>query len=305
MAPLQLEFEVADPAASFTAINTVDIQEDAASDGSTMTDLSQLSLGNENPVTPSKKGKKAVKKEGVTNGDDKMATPTSKTKRTPKGKATGKAKVKVEGNNTPDPATPGGEGVATSGKRRGSKAVDGETPTKKVRKPAAVKDKLPESQAEFSEGDRLLIAMKKENKPWPEIQDAWTNVTGIVPGKDVLRKRYAKLLAVAQDWKEGDAQKLAIAKQQVEETLTATFKKMEREKWADIAKVMIAAGADEYKPAAVEKKWDTLVKQKLVDAAGNYAGADAYAVNGGNSMAVDVKHDPEDEEGDMGDSMSS
>ncbi|KAH8809128.1 hypothetical protein F5884DRAFT_901264 [Xylogone sp. PMI_703] len=285
MPPPTIEFDfggVADPAAGFTPVNRVDIPEDVGSEGSSMTDLSHLSLDNKAPVTP-KKGKKAVKKEEA--DDDHLATPTPKARKTPKGKAAGKAKVKAEDDDAAGPPTPASEGAATSGKRRGSKAVDGETPTKKARN---AKEKFPQSQAEFSAGDRLIIFMRKDGKPWPEIEEAWSQVTSTKPGKDVIRKRHAKLLTVAQEWKAGDAQKLTVAKQQFE-------KKMEREKWAEIAKIMVANGADEYKPTAVEKKWETLVKQKLVDDAGNYVGDDASnSEEGGDGSDANVKEDPED-----------
>ena len=46
--------------------------------------------------------------------------------------------------------------------------------------------------------------MRKEGKGWDEIEKAWTKVTGITPGKDVLRKKETKLRAVAVEWKAGD-----------------------------------------------------------------------------------------------------
>lgn len=156
------------------------------------------------PVTPTKKkSKNGNKGEVDADDDDIMTTPTPKSKQTPKGKSAGKIKADLDESATPE-STPGGESVTASGRKRVAKTADGDTPSKKTRKPRAVQDKFPESQAEFSDGDRLILFMKRQSKSWPEIQEAWTNVTGVVPGKDVLRKRYAKLLAVAQDWKEGD-----------------------------------------------------------------------------------------------------
>lgn len=85
--------------------------------------------------------------------------------------------------------------------------------------------------------------------------------------------------------------------------MAATIKKLEREKWADVAKVMLSIGADEYKPAAIEKKWDSLVKQKLVDADGNYSGSNSngHAITVGNSEVGGVKDEQggDDDDEDM------
>ena len=64
--------------------------------------------------------------------------------------------------------------------------------------------KVPESYDEFSASDKLLVNLRKEGKGWEEVEKAWTALTGVVPGKDVLRKREAKLRPLAVEWKAGD-----------------------------------------------------------------------------------------------------
>lgn len=73
-----------------------------------------------------------------------------------------------------------------------------------VKNPKGKANKFPESWDEFSEGDKLIVNLRKEGKKWDEVEKAWINVTGEVPGKDVLRKREAKLRAVAVEFKAGD-----------------------------------------------------------------------------------------------------
>ena len=111
---------------------------------------------------------------------------------------------------TPAPATNGG--AKSSGKKRGpAKAANGETPTKKAKAtngdtPAkrGGGTKFPECWAEFCEEDKLIVNMRRDGKKWEEIEPAWTKITGTVPGKDSLRKRWAKLEAVAQDFNDAD-----------------------------------------------------------------------------------------------------
>jgi len=95
-------------------------------------------------------------------------------------------------------------------------AANGEasTPTPKAKAAAAAATpkstskgkpiKVPESYDEFSASDKVLVHLRKEGKGWEEVEKAWTALTGVVPGKDVLRKREAKLRPLAVEWKAGD-----------------------------------------------------------------------------------------------------
>ncbi|CAL3971448.1 unnamed protein product [Diplocarpon coronariae] len=111
--------------------------------------------------------------------------------------------------------TPPGRGATKSSvkKRAAVKAADDETPTKKAKAAAGdisgkrtktAAERFPESWSDFSEQDKLIVNMKKSGKPWPEIESAWTAITRVAPGKDSLRKRFAKLAAVAVEFDEDD-----------------------------------------------------------------------------------------------------
>lgn len=99
----------------------------------------------------------------------------------------------------------------TPTKKRKAKASpdgDAETPSKTPKSASKAtpraRGQFPQGFDEFTDGDKLLVRMKKEGKNWEEIEPAWTAVTGQKPGKDVLRKREAKLRALAIEWKAGD-----------------------------------------------------------------------------------------------------
>lgn len=143
---------------------------------------------------------------------DEPTTPTtlSKKKLTPEAKK-GAAATKAAEN---------GE-VATepksSGKKRGGvkTKVGDHTPTKKqkvegkatdgtAKRAKAPANKFPESQSEFSPQDKLIYEMRKAGKNFDEIAPHWTAMTGIPPGKDLLRKRYSRLAAVGKDWQVAD-----------------------------------------------------------------------------------------------------
>lgn len=91
--------------------------------------------------------------------------------------------------------------VKSSGKKRGSKTAigDGETPSKKQR------TKTPESIADFTESDHLIVNMKNKEKAWTEITTAYAALVGKEVAAQFCRQRYPKLMAVIQqDWKSGD-----------------------------------------------------------------------------------------------------
>ncbi|KAH7417983.1 hypothetical protein BKA64DRAFT_761803 [Cadophora sp. MPI-SDFR-AT-0126] len=259
--------------------------------------------------TPVKKEKPAPKDSDKVNDDAEEPT-------TPKAAATkkkGPAKKKTDAT----PATPnGGESgdvdmtapatngaPKASGKKRGpTKAANGETPTKKAKAtngdtPAkrSAGTKFPECWAEFCEEDKLIVNMRRAGKKWEEIEPAWTEITGTVPGKDSLRKRWAKLEAVAQDFNDTDLPKLVAAKKsvdadfvalknqmQVEQTAALekmkndqanALKKQEAAMWGKVSEHIKAAGGDEYKAFLLEKKWKALEKSGEIDANGNLPGA--------------------------------
>jgi hypothetical protein len=68
---------------------------------------------------------------------------------------------------------------------------------------------------------------------------------------------------------------MLIIKTKVDAEVAAAIKKLENEKWVLIAARMTEDGTDTYKSAAVQTKFDQLKKKGLIDAKGNYIGADA------------------------------
>ncbi|KAH7370451.1 hypothetical protein BKA65DRAFT_562180 [Rhexocercosporidium sp. MPI-PUGE-AT-0058] len=274
----------------------------------------------ETPTKAKKPHKTPVKKENVKpkEGEDANAEePTTPKAAAPKKR--GPAKKKSDATPV-TPATPTGAengdvGMTTpatngatksSGKKRGqAKAAVGETPTKKSKAAAgdtpakrAGGTKFPECWAEFCAEDKLIVNMRREGKKWEEIEPAWTALTGSVPGKDSLRKRFAKLEAVAQDFNDDDLPKLVAAKKAIDADFIAikdqmqvnqaaalkkmkddqanALKKQEAEKWAKISKHIKTAGGSEYKAFLIEKKWKALEKSGEIDANGNLPGvADA------------------------------
>lgn len=140
-------------------------------------------------------------------GDATPAEPTTPKPVTKRGRPT-KAKV---------PATPNEDGEApatapkSSAKRGAAKTADGETPSKKPKAApktpkaaAAPKAGFPTCWEEFSEEDKLIVTMRRDKAAWQEIEAALEKITGNKPGKDVTRKKYAKLEAVATIFAPGD-----------------------------------------------------------------------------------------------------
>ncbi|PVH83636.1 hypothetical protein DL98DRAFT_652444 [Cadophora sp. DSE1049] len=281
----------------------------------------EAATGDADADTPTKATKKprkpAVKKEKPAPKDGEEASGDAEEPTTPKAAASkkrGPAKKKVDAT----PATPNGGGEngdvemttpatngvpKSSGKKRGpAKATNGETPTKKTKAtngdtPAkrGAGTKFPECWAEFCEEDKLIVNMRRQGKKWEEIEPAWTEITGVVPGKDSLRKRWAKLEAVAQDFNDADIPKLVAAKKAIDADFIAlkdqmqveqaaalekmkndqanALKKQEAAMWGKISEHIKAAGGDEYKAFLLEKKWKALEKSGEIDANGNLPGA--------------------------------
>ncbi len=182
----------------------------------------------ESPAKVKKPRKTPVKKEKPTTKKAEEGAAIAEEPTTPKAAAPKKRgpKKKVEpvtpngGNENGDAEmfTPATNGAAkSSGKKRGpAKVADGETPTKKSKaagetpkRAKAGATKFPECWAEFSPEDKLIVTMRKEGKAWPDIEAAWTEITGRKPGTDVTRKRFVKLEAVAQDFKGEDVSTLS------------------------------------------------------------------------------------------------
>lgn len=118
--------------------------------------------------------------------------------------------VGEDGKEIPVPAsTP----AKSTGKRAATKAADGETPTKKPKAtPAKAKASakggkvaFPTCWEEFSEEDKLIMNLRKNDKmAWPEIDTELEKITGVKPGKDSTRKRFAKLDAVSTHFPDED-----------------------------------------------------------------------------------------------------
>ncbi|KAL2071137.1 hypothetical protein VTL71DRAFT_12372 [Oculimacula yallundae] len=178
---------------------------------------------------------------------------------------------------------------STTTKKRGpTKAADGEIPSKKSKAAdtTGVKrsqpPRIPECWAEFKPEDKLIVNMRREGKKWDEIEPAWTAITGTTPGKDSLRKKYAKLEAVAQDFNGGDLSRLVAAKKAIDAEFNAyreeleeehiaamkkllaeqetALKKQESKKWGKISNRIKTAGGEEYKAIMIEKKWKAMEK---------------------------------------------
>ncbi|KAI9816259.1 MAG: hypothetical protein M1827_001860 [Pycnora praestabilis] len=112
---------------------------------------------------------------------------------------------------------------------------------------------IPTNYAEASEGDKMLLKMKEEGKPWKEIRSMWEEITGEKTGASTLPNRLARLQANMTIFKEGDEALLLSLKKDIEA-------KFELEKWAKIAEAMEAAGSIKYSTKALEKKFHQLIK---------------------------------------------
>ncbi|KAI5303293.1 hypothetical protein KEM56_007701 [Ascosphaera pollenicola] len=116
------------------------------------------------------------------------------------------------------------------------------------------KKALPSSLEEVSEKDKMLLRMKdEENATWPEIREAWENMTGTKVGRSTLGIRYTRLKASLAVWDEADIARLLEAGKAVE----AEF---EREKYGRIAKALVEAGGKSYDTTAVQRKYKELTK---------------------------------------------
>lgn len=241
--------------------------------------------------TPVKKGRGRPKKAPETEvaspaeGAEGDATPAEPTTPKPTAKRGRPAKAKT-------PATPNEDGEApatapkSTTKRGAAKAADGETPSKKQKAApkapkaaAAPKAGFPTCWEEFSEEDKLIVTMRRDKAAWTDIEAALEKITGNKPGKDVTRKKYAKLEAIATIFAPGDVSvpllpfpqarlltirsqsaRLAAAKITVEGQITESIKQLNLTKWTKIAEEMKNNGAGVYKAAALEKKYDNMAK---------------------------------------------
>ncbi|EKD21034.1 hypothetical protein MBM_00147 [Drepanopeziza brunnea f. sp. 'multigermtubi' MB_m1] len=273
-------------------------------------DKSKATPAEKKKAAPVKKSKAApVKKENANGGPAKKtkATPAKKTKAAPAKtenvqqtgeESTGEEATSAEEPTTPKatapkkkapkkkPVTPGADkdvemaAPATNGitksavkKRAAAKVADGETPTKKAKATPKLKAggvKFPESWAEFSEEDKLIVNMRKSGKSWTEIEAAWTVLTGRKPGTDTTRKRFAKLEPVAQDFKNEDLPLICKVKKVIDLEIEASIKKITVEGWVKIASQVKQAGGGDYKGTAVERKFAHMKKTGVVDDDGNY-----------------------------------
>ena len=161
------------------------------------------------PTTPKAKApkkrmpKKEIKTETSDNddGDDNVAPFTASTAKPNSGKKRG-ADVVADGE-TPTKKTKAPLKVATPKTPKEAKIPKPKTP-KTPKTPKAAAGSFPATAADFTEADRLIVNMKAEGAGWPAIISAWEELTGKTAGKDVIRKRYPKLMAVAQEFKYGD-----------------------------------------------------------------------------------------------------
>lgn len=175
-----------------------------------------------NPTKPAKKPRKTPVKKGkakpvVAEGEDATAAADDPT--TPEANAPKKRVLRKKS----EPVTTGaGEDVdmnnpptaKASGKKRAApNATGGETPAKKGKaatgdapgkRGKVAPEKFPECWSDFSDTDKLIVNMRKSGKGWPEIEAEWTALSGKTPGTDSLRKRFAKLQAVAVEFNEDD-----------------------------------------------------------------------------------------------------
>ena len=182
------------------------------------------------PIKVKKGRKPSAKKAAAIEGDTAGAEPTTPKasaprKRTPAKKKDIAPKVADNDEANGDMTTPATDNKAkSSGKKRGAaKAGSDETPTKKgktvgsadaetptpAKRAKSKSEKFPTQWSEFSATDKLIVNMRKAGKPWPEIETAWSGLSGKKPGTDSIRKRFAKLEAVAQEFKPADVSPLA------------------------------------------------------------------------------------------------
>ncbi|KAJ5042093.1 uncharacterized protein L3040_004651 [Drepanopeziza brunnea f. sp. 'multigermtubi'] len=235
-------------------------------------------------ATPAKKTKAApAKTENVqqtgeeSTGEEATSAeePTTPKATAPKKKAPKKKPVTPGADKDVEMAAPATNGITKSAvkKRAAAKVADGETPTKKAKATPKLKAggvKFPESWAEFSEEDKLIVNMRKSGKSWTEIEAAWTVLTGRKPGTDTTRKRFAKLEPVAQDFKNEDLPLICKVKKVIDLEIEASIKKITVEGWVKIASQVKQAGGGDYKGTAVERKFAHMKKTGVVDDDGNY-----------------------------------
>ncbi|EMC96835.1 hypothetical protein BAUCODRAFT_491041 [Baudoinia panamericana UAMH 10762] len=92
--------------------------------------------------------------------------------------------------------------------------------------------------------DKMLVDMRAENKPWPEIREAWNKLTGHKAPFSSLPNRYARMMINFTVIKEEDKPKMLEAKQEIE-------REFEEVKWEKIAERVAEKGGDAYKGGAI------------------------------------------------------
>jgi hypothetical protein len=162
--------------------------------------------GGETTKTTTKKQGPKAKKVGMDrekgDADVENGVEPSTPKAKPVKKRTPKAKKESASENGPS--------ASSSSKKRassGSAAVnDNGTPSKKPRATPskASASKLPTNRSELKDEDKLMLEMKKAGKPWAEITNAYSGITGLQYGKSTLAVRYAKIMDALIEWKGGD-----------------------------------------------------------------------------------------------------
>jgi hypothetical protein len=127
------------------------------------------------PKQPTKRGRPAFKKTPVTDHD---------------------AAPKLSAKKRAATQTAGGEAS--------TKRLRATTTTKPIKAGGVGKTPFPTCWEEFGEDDRLIVTMRRAKSSWSEIEAAWEKLTSNKPGKDVIRKKYAKLEAIATIFAPGD-----------------------------------------------------------------------------------------------------
>lgn len=94
-------------------------------------------------------------------------------------------------------------------KKRQSIGGHADTPSKRSKSTPVKANAIPNSKAELSQQDKMLVEWRDAGRSWQDIKAEWAKLTGKPPGGSTLNVRYGRLKASLVELKDGDVSRHA------------------------------------------------------------------------------------------------
>ncbi|KAI9793270.1 MAG: hypothetical protein M1816_000691 [Peltula sp. TS41687] len=176
-------------------------------------------------------------------------------KEAPAKQATTKAATQAEPTTKPD-TSKGKKRNAPDAEADEESGAEEPVPPKKRRGVANPKGrKVAASYEEADEADKMLWDSRREGKPWNEVKEAWTKITGEETAASTLPNRLDRLKTVWFKLEPAEEAILVGVKQEYEARCYS-------EKWSKIAEMMAEQGSDKHPAKALEKYFKDVISKR-------------------------------------------